>query len=395
MRQFSKRFTQQEALSKDAINAAVEVMNHGRLHRYNVHNEEVAEAAKLEEEFAQLMGSKYCLAVASGGYAIACALRAIGVRTNEKILSNAFTLAPVPGAIVSVGAQPVLVESNRHLTIDFNDLESKAKQSGAQKLVLSHMRGHICDMEILSAICKQLKLILIEDCAHTMGAYWNGTPSGKFGLVSCFSTQTYKHINSGEGGLLVSDCSETMAKAIILSGSYMLYNRHQSRPSLENFEAVRLHYPNCSGRMDNLRAAILRPQLVDLPKQCRKWNRRYYAIANKLKNSPVIEVIERSPKESFVGSSIQFFVLSDNPQFVSKFLDLSHKRGVELKWFGDKQPKGYTSRFDSWQYIVNHECPNTINILDHLFDMRIPLTFTEDDCKLIGEIIVESANTCQ
>jgi dTDP-4-amino-4,6-dideoxygalactose transaminase len=63
---------------------------------------------------------------------------------------------------------------------------------------------------------------VIEDCAHTMGAEWNGTPSGRHGLAACYSTQTYKHINSGEGGLITSDDPDLMARAIILSGSYML-----------------------------------------------------------------------------------------------------------------------------------------------------------------------------
>ena len=88
------------------------------------------------------------------------------------------------------------------------------------------MRGHLCDMERLDSIVRQNNLILIEDCAHTMGAAWNGRKSGNFGLAGCFSTQTYKHLNSGEGGLLTSDDPEFMARAIIMSGSYMLYERH-------------------------------------------------------------------------------------------------------------------------------------------------------------------------
>ncbi len=83
-------------------------MRHGRLHRYNTAPGEVAETALLEEEFAAFTGAKYCLAVASGGYAMATALRAAGVRPGDKVLTNAFTLAPVPGAIAAVGGVPVL-----------------------------------------------------------------------------------------------------------------------------------------------------------------------------------------------------------------------------------------------------------------------------------------------
>ena len=95
---FSGNFTQQEPIPEDAIAAAVAVMQSGRLHRYNVAPEELGEAALLEQEFAAITGAKFCLAVASGGYAMGCALRALGVKPGDKVLTNAFTLAPVPGA---------------------------------------------------------------------------------------------------------------------------------------------------------------------------------------------------------------------------------------------------------------------------------------------------------
>ena len=79
-------------------------------------------------------------------------------------------------------------------------------------------------------------------------------------------------MNSGEGGLLVTDDPEVIARAIILSGSYMLYERHTSRPDMSVFESLKTMVPNYSSRMDNLRAALLRPQLADLDTQCRRWN---------------------------------------------------------------------------------------------------------------------------
>jgi len=106
---FTGSFTQQEPIPDDAIAAALAVMQSGRLHRYNTDGDEIAQAALLEEEFAALTGAQYCLAVASGGYAMATALRACGVGHGDKVLTNAFTLAPVPGAIAAVGAVPIFV----------------------------------------------------------------------------------------------------------------------------------------------------------------------------------------------------------------------------------------------------------------------------------------------
>ncbi len=185
---FTGSFTQQEPLSESAIEAAVAVLRHGRLHRYNLAPGEAGETALLEEEFAAFTGARYCLAVASGGYALGSALRALGVGPGDRVLTNAFTLAPVPGAIASLGAAPVFVESTADLVIDLDDLAAKAGQ--ARVLLLSHMRGHICDMEALMDLARHHGLSVIEDCAHTMGAAWAGTPSGRHGVIGCYSTQT-------------------------------------------------------------------------------------------------------------------------------------------------------------------------------------------------------------
>ncbi|MGB1426474.1 MAG: DegT/DnrJ/EryC1/StrS family aminotransferase, partial [Paracoccaceae bacterium] len=106
---FSGQFTQQEPIPEDAVDAAVAVLRTGRLHRYNVAEGELGEVALLEQEFAASVGARYCLAVASGGYALATALRALQVGPGDPVLTNAFTLAPVPGSIAAVGARPVFV----------------------------------------------------------------------------------------------------------------------------------------------------------------------------------------------------------------------------------------------------------------------------------------------
>jgi dTDP-4-amino-4,6-dideoxygalactose transaminase len=121
------------------------------------------------------------------------ALRCAGVQPGDKVLSNCFTLAPVPGAIAHAGAQPVLVDVTDDLTIDLDDLAHKAPASGARVLLLSHMRGHICDMIALLALCRAHGCTLIEDCAHTMGAGWDGrppAPSAAPAASACKATST-------------------------------------------------------------------------------------------------------------------------------------------------------------------------------------------------------------
>ncbi len=387
MKPFTGNFTRQEAISDAAITAAVEVLRSGRLHRYNSAPGEMSAASRLEQEFAAYQGAKYCLVCASGGYAMGIALRAAGVRPGDAILTNAFTLAPVPGAIAAVGAKPLLVEITEDLVIDLEDMEAKILNSGARVLLLSHMRGHLVDMERLTNLLEQHGVVLIEDCAHTMGAEWNGKKSGNFGLAGCFSTQTYKHINSGEGGILTSSDEEFMAKAIIMSGSYMLYERHGAAPENSVFENIRLETPNMSGRMDNLRAAILLPQLNQLEKNISRWNARYQIIAQRLETVRGIYLPKRPEAEKFVGSSIQFLIPEISPQKAQAFVAANKALGVELKWFGADEPDAFTSSHHSWRYFEEQHLPRTDQFLSGLFDLRLPLTFTSSDCAQIGAII--------
>ena len=365
-------------------------MKSGRLHRYNTLEGEDSVTSQLELLFSKWQGSKYCLACTSGGVAIQLALRSVGVKPGDNVLANAFTLAPVPGAIENVGANSILVEIDENFHINIADFTEKANASKSKFLLLSHMRGHITNMDKLVEICKSLKIQIIEDCAHTMGAKWDGKRSGNFGLVSAFSTQTYKHINSGEGGFLVTNDDEVIAKAIMHSGSYMLYEKHASSPNNDIFEKVKLKTANFSGRMDNLRSSILIPQLKDLDNKVIKWNNLYKELYDRLKTQDGIFIPNRDKREFYVGSSIQFRLKDFADKKIQDFIKNCKKRGVDLKWFGDKNPIAYTSRYDSWEYLENIPVlKNTLEILKTTLDMRIPLTFDNNDCRIIAEIIIE------
>lgn len=387
MQPFTKSFTQQEPIPNAAIEAAVEVMRTGRLHRYNLAGQEAGATAELEAAYAAWQGSQYCLAVASGGQAMSIALRAIGVRPRDPILTNAFTLAPVPGAIAAVGAEAVLVEITEDLVIDLDDLSAKLHNSQPKALLLSNMRGHLADMTAVSALCAEAGVPLIEDCAHTMGARWDGRRSGSFGAFGCFSTQTYKHLNSGEGGLLVSDDPVAMARAIMLSGSYMLYERHGAAPPADVFAEIKLDTPNMSARMDHLRASILLPQLADIETSITRWNARHDALADGLRGAPGIALAHRPGAECYVGSSFQFRLPDASPDTMRAVMAEAAALGVELKWFGDPEPRGFTSSHTSWRYMASQDLPQTDAVLSTLLDIRIPLTFDVDDCAHIAAIL--------
>ena len=106
-----------------------------------------------------------------------------------------------------------------------------------------------------------------------------------------------------------------------------------------------------------------------------------------MRGTPGLTVIERPEKETIVGSSIQFLLLDWAGEKVREVVERCRARGVELKWFGDANPVGFTSRYDSWRYADSTPMPATDRILAGIVDMRVPLTFSLTDCDLIARII--------
>jgi dTDP-4-amino-4,6-dideoxygalactose transaminase len=381
--------TWQEAVPQAGVQAALALMDSGKMHRYGETGAKPGEAAALEAQFAAELGLPYCVAMNSCGSTLFAALRCSGVRPGDKVLSNCFTLAPVPGAIAHAAAVPVLVDVTEDLLIDLEDLLRKAAASGAKTLLLSHMRGHICDMDALTAICQEFGIALIEDCAHTMGASWNGKATGTWGVAGCFSLQSYKHANSGEGGLLVTADPDLAAQAVLLSGSYMLYASHLARPGPEVFERWKYHTPNFSLRMSNLPAALARAQLGEvLQERCQRWNQRYGWLAGALQGAAHIRLPQRPAKEQFVGSSIQFLLRDMSRAQMQSVIAACAEQGVHIKWFGADEPVGFTSVWTHWRYFgQSQDLPQAQTVLSALCDLRLPLSLTQADCLGIADTI--------
>ncbi len=388
---FGKDLSTPEPIPEEAIERAVALMRSGRLHRYGEQGSGYPEPSLLEQDYAAYVGSRYCVAVSSCGAAMFIALKALGVKVGDKVLTSTFTLSPVPGAIAHAGAEAALVETGADYMTDMADLEHKAATSGAKVFLLSHMRGHIADLQAVRTICDKHGIAIIEDCAHTMGAKWDGKHTGTWGKVGCYSAQTYKHINSGEGGLLVTDDDDVAAQAILMSGCYMMYDQHLLKPPADVFERWKYVTPNFSMRMSNLAAALLRPQIGELADRGRRWNHLYSMLERELTRAAHVSVPRRDAREEFIASSIQF-TLDLNPKQMERFLKECSLRGLYIKWFGTPTPVAFTSNYAHWHYLtIKPDVPKSMDVLNQLLDLRTPLSLTDDDCVLIGRIVAAAS----
>lgn len=387
----TRDLTEPTPIPEAGIARAVELMRSGRLFRYGEMGADQRDVSLLEQEFAAFIGRRYCVAVNSGGGALFLALMVAGVRPGEPVLVNGFTLAPVPGAIVHAGARPVIVEIGSDYIIDTDDLRAKAAASGARVLLLSHMRGHLADMDAVMAACEDVGLTLIEDCAHALCASWNGRTIGTFGVAAAFSAQSYKHLNAGEGGFLVTDDDGMAARAIVHSGSYMLHGQHLSSPGEAALDAASGTAANFSMRMSALAAALLRPQLAELPARVARWNAIHDRIAAGLSRSQHVRLPARAGGQAFSATSVQFSVLGLDGAGMRAFLAMTDRRGVPIKWFGAERPTGFTSAPRHWAHVGNQGIlAATHDVLATLCDIRTPVTLTDEECDLIATIVRES-----
>ncbi|MGL5115303.1 MAG: DegT/DnrJ/EryC1/StrS family aminotransferase, partial [Beijerinckiaceae bacterium] len=384
----TRDLTEPEPIPEAGIQRAVELMRSGRLFRYGEMGADQLDVSLLEQEFAAFAGRRFCVAVNSGGGALFLALKVAGVQPGDPVLVNGFTLAPVPGAILHAAARPVIVEIGPDFVIDPDDLARKARASGAKVLMLSHMRGHLADMDRVMAVCAEEGLTLIEDCAHALCASWKGKAIGTFGVAAGFSAQTYKHLNAGEGGFLVLDDPDMAARAILHSGSYMLHAQHLSSPGAAALAAVAETTPNFSMRMTALAAALLRPQLAELPRRAARWNEIHDRIAAGLRRAQHVHVPARDGGQVFSATSVQFSVPGFSDAEMLELLALAKARGLPIKWFGAGQQAGFTSAPRHWRYAgPQGALAATHRVLATLCDIRTPLSLTDDECDLIAEIV--------
>jgi dTDP-4-amino-4,6-dideoxygalactose transaminase len=393
-RRLTRDLTEPEPIPEAGVARAVELMRSGRLFRYGEMGADQLDVSLLEQEFAAFVGRKFCVAVNSGGGAIFLALKVVGVQPGDPVLVNGFTLAPVPGAILHACAKPVIVEIGRDYCIDPDDLRRKAQASGAKVLLISHMRGHLADMDAVMAVADDLGLRVIEDCAHAMCASWKGKAIGSFGVAAAFSAQTYKHLNAGEGGFLVLDDPDMAARAILHSGSYMLHGQHLSSPGPAALAAVSRDTPNFSMRMTALAAAMLRPQLAELPRRVVRWNDIHDRIAAGLARSQHVRVPARDGGQVFSATSVQFSAAGLDVSEMPSFIAAAKTRGLPIKWFGAAEQAGFTSAPRHWRYAGQQGLlAQTHAVLATLCDIRTPVTLTEAECDLISEIVRDAIET--
>jgi dTDP-4-amino-4,6-dideoxygalactose transaminase len=205
--------------------------------------------SQFEDEYAKAINVKHVISCANGTDAIYITLKALGIGPDDEVITVANTWISTAETISQTGAKPVFIDIDPdYYTIDINQIEEKITKK-TKAIIPVHLFGQPADMDVITKLCKQYGLFLIEDCAQAHFSEWKGQKVGTFGNAGTFSFFPGKNLGAyGDAGAIITNDGQLADKMRMFA----------------NHGALKKHYHEIEGinsRMDGLQAAILSVKL--------------------------------------------------------------------------------------------------------------------------------------
>lgn len=215
---------------------------------------------KFEKEFAQYCGSKYAMACVNGSVSLRLALIASGVRPGDEVIVPPYSFIATASTVIEANCVPVFVDIEPDTyNLDPSKIEA-AITSRTRAIIPVHFAGQACDMDRIMEIAKKHDLFVVEDAAHAHGGEYKGKKLGSIGHAGSFSFQSSKNLNSGEGGLVVTNDDKL----------YNLMNSLRNVGRIKGGQWYEHHFAGCNYRITQFQAALLSKQLTRLETQTKQ-----------------------------------------------------------------------------------------------------------------------------
>ncbi|MGL5023148.1 MAG: DegT/DnrJ/EryC1/StrS family aminotransferase [Cetobacterium sp.] len=263
------------------------------------------EVEKFEKEFSSYIGTKYSLGIDNGLNALVLAFRALKIGVEDEVLVQGNTFIASIMGITMNGATPVFIEPDEFDNIDINLLESKITEK-TKAICVVHLYGQTANMEKIIEIAKKYNLYIVEDCAQSHGALFNGKMSGTFGDIACFSFYPGKNLGCfGDGGAITTNSEELYLKI----------------KTLRNYGSSKKYYNDEVGynaRLDELQAGLLRVKLSHLNELTSEREKIATRYLKEIKNIKI-----ELPKIRQGATSVWhlFVIKTDERKRLQKYLD--------------------------------------------------------------------------
>lgn len=350
-------------IGHEEIKAVEDVLKSGMLAQGEVVKE-------FENAFSEYIGVKNSIAVSNGTVALDLALKALGIRQGDEVITPSFTFISTANAILFQGAKPVFADvDERTFNIDPDDVLEKIT-SKTKAIIGVHLFGHPFDVKAIQEICEDHNLFLIEDCAQAHGAEYNGRKVGSFG-IGCFSFYPTKNMTTGEGGMITTDNDD------IAETCKLLRNHGESK----KYYHVILGY---NYRMTNIQAALGIVQL----KRLEEFNEKRIRNAEYLNRHLKVEGLITPHKERNVRHVYNQYVVkieNEFPMSRDEFMKYLQEKGIGCAVHYPmpiyKQPLYRKLGFN------DVKCPNAEDLSSKVLSLPVHPALTKEDLKYIVEVI--------
>ena len=274
------------------------------------------EVYQFEKAICKFTGAQFCSSLNSGTDALMMALWSSGIKKGDEVITSSKSFIATIGAIVHVGAKPVLVDVGNDLNINADLIEKKINRK-TKAIVPVHWTGRMCDMDKIVFLAKKYHLKIIEDAAQAMGSYYNNAHAGSFSKVAAFSCHPLKNLNAlGDSGFITTNNKKIYDKI-------NLYKNH----GLIGRDKVEILGVN--SRMDSLNSSVLTYRLKKLKKVISK-RKKNIDIYKKFIKTTKIKIIEESRDKK--NSHVIFNIICEDRDKLKTYL---HKYNIQsLIYYG-------------------------------------------------------------
>lgn len=284
-------------------------------HGFDGRRNGIYKVREFEKAIAAHVKAKYCQVTSSCTAALLVALRSMGVKAGDEVITQSFTFVATVEAIIETGATPVIAEVDKSLNMDPADLEKKITKK-TKAVIPVHMAGAAADMDSILEIAKRHDLIVFEDTAQSFGGTYKGKSLGTLGIAGAYSYDFGKNITTGEGGAIVTNDRGLFDRMRACHDHGHEYNPEKSR-----VDDTR-HAPGFNYRMTEIQAVLGLTQLKKID----------YIIETQRKNKAAIksaiadcgfEFRHLHDEEGDIGDSLIFFMETKEKAtaFAKKFFE--------------------------------------------------------------------------
>lgn len=264
-----------------------------------------------EKEFAHLYGAKHCIGVGNGTDAIYIALKMLGIKEGDEVITTASSWISTSETISQTGARPVFVDIDKFFTIDPSKLAQHITKR-TKAVIPVHLYGQPAEMDKIQEICSSHNLHLIEDCAQAHFSEYKNTYTGKFGIASTFSFYPGKNLGAyGDAGAIITDDDSLAEKCRMYANHGALKKHHHLIEGINS-------------RLDGLQANILKIKLRYILKWTNARAKNAALYTQLLHDIPAVEVpqIRENSKHTFH----LYVIKADKRDELKKYLD---SKGIE------------------------------------------------------------------